>query len=141
MEMPSSIKISETDDRIWYQNRLQKNAAKFVVHWMRLDILVDLSVDSRGQIWIQRGPSPAHPPGFSFCNFSGFLAIFNVVTSQQQKIVPWICHKGGSIFLQRMHSVRVQHTNAMNTCEYLSILFSYGTFSIWAIFRWSSTGV
>ena len=25
-------------------------------------------------------PSPAHPAGFSFCNFTGFLAIFNIVT-------------------------------------------------------------
>ena len=29
-------------------------------------------------------PYPAHPAGFSFCNFAGFLAIFNVVKSQQQ---------------------------------------------------------
>ena len=26
-------------------------------------------------------PSPAYPAGFSFYNFTGFLAIFNVVTS------------------------------------------------------------
>ena len=26
-------------------------------------------------------PSPAHPAGFSFCNFTGFLAILKVVTS------------------------------------------------------------
>ena len=28
-------------------------------------------------------PSPTHPAGFFFCNFTGFLVIFNVVTSQQ----------------------------------------------------------
>ena len=30
---------------------------------------------------------PAHPAGFSFCIFTGFLVIFNVVTSQQQQIM------------------------------------------------------
>ena len=31
---------------------------------------------------------PVHPAGFSFCNFTGFLASFNVVTSQQQQKAP-----------------------------------------------------
>ena len=30
-------------------------------------------------------PSPAHPAGLSFCNFTDFLAIFNVVTSTRRK--------------------------------------------------------
>ena len=35
-------------------------------------------------------PSPAHTAGFSSCNFTGFLAIFKVVTSQQQSNYDWI---------------------------------------------------
>ena len=36
---------------------------------------------SRLNIHANTLPSPAHPAGFSFCTFTGFFVIFNVVTS------------------------------------------------------------
>ena len=59
-------------------------------HYFQTEILdtdgwIILILDPNGWISLNHPllclPSPAHPAGFSFCNFTGFLVIFNVVTS------------------------------------------------------------